>query len=90
MKEASLKEVKGRGSLRRFEDPSIMRKIVAKTNTNVGQKVEYLLNTGNLVSQSGLDLQQVHSACLHVHRTLRIQSVSQGGSFAGVRVHCGG
>jgi hypothetical protein len=28
--------------------------------SDVSKKVEYLLNTGNLVSQSGLDLNQVH------------------------------
>ena len=34
-------------------------KIVRKTNENIGQALDYFLSTGNLVSPSGLDLQQV-------------------------------
>ncbi|KAK5131579.1 DNA-directed RNA polymerase I subunit RPA2 [Meristemomyces frigidus] len=34
-------------------------KIVRKTNENLGQALDYFLSTGNLVSPSGLDLQQV-------------------------------
>ena len=34
-----------------------MRKLAEKL-PDIGRKVEYLLNTGNLVSKSGLDLSQ--------------------------------
>ena len=33
-------------------------KILKKTNQNIGQMLDYFLSTGNLVSRSGLDLQQ--------------------------------
>ncbi|EON63887.1 DNA-directed RNA polymerase I subunit RPA2 [Coniosporium apollinis CBS 100218] len=33
-------------------------KILRKTNENIGQALEYFMSTGNLVSPSGLDLQQ--------------------------------
>lgn len=35
-----------------------MRKL-SERMPDIGRKVEYLLNTGNLVSKSGLDLSQV-------------------------------
>ncbi|KAF2147152.1 uncharacterized protein K452DRAFT_314369 [Aplosporella prunicola CBS 121167] len=45
-----------------FTDPDFMRdfvgKIVRRTNENLGGAMEYFLSTGNLVSSSGLDLQQ--------------------------------
>ena len=45
-----------------FSDPSFeadfLPKIVRKTNENLAQKLEYFLSTGNLVSQTGLDLSQ--------------------------------
>lgn len=36
-----------------------LTKIVRKTNENIGQALDYFLSTGNLVSPSGLDLQQI-------------------------------
>ncbi|KAL8664587.1 MAG: hypothetical protein Q9168_007877, partial [Polycauliona sp. 1 TL-2023] len=45
-----------------FADPAFMRdfttKILRRTNENIGSLVEYFLSTGNLVSSTGLDLQQ--------------------------------
>lgn len=41
----------------------VMDKIQA---SDVSKKVEYLLNTGNLVSQSGLDLNQVIHHLMHL------------------------
>ncbi|EEP76217.1 DNA-directed RNA polymerase I polypeptide 2 [Uncinocarpus reesii 1704] len=41
----------------RFEKDFISR-IVARTNENIGGALEYFLSTGNLVSPTGLDLQQ--------------------------------
>jgi len=36
-----------------------IRKTLAKTPSDIGKKIEYFLSTGNLVTTSGLDLQQV-------------------------------
>ncbi|KAF2711605.1 beta and beta-prime subunits of DNA dependent RNA-polymerase [Pleomassaria siparia CBS 279.74] len=45
-----------------FTSPQFQRdfipKILRKTNENIGQAMEYFLSTGNLVSPTGLDLQQ--------------------------------
>ena len=45
-----------------FTDPSFLKelptKIMKKTNENIGGLLEYFLSTGNLVSPTGLDLQQ--------------------------------
>ena len=45
-----------------FTDPYFLRefptKILQKTNENIGGLLEYFLSTGNLVSPTGLDLQQ--------------------------------
>jgi DNA-directed RNA polymerase I subunit RPA2 len=43
---------------REFER-EFLTKVVRKTNENLGQALDYFLSTGNLVSPSGLDLQQV-------------------------------
>nr|POE77989.1 dna-directed rna polymerase i subunit rpa2 [Quercus suber] len=40
-------------------DRDFMTKVVRKTNENIGQALDYFLSTGNLVSPSGLDLQQI-------------------------------
>ena len=40
-------------------DRDFLSKVVRRTNENLGQALEYFLSTGNLVSPSGLDLQQV-------------------------------
>lgn len=39
------------------QDEGYLRKLAEKM-PDVGKKVEYMLNTGNLVSKSGLDLSQ--------------------------------
>ena len=36
-----------------------MNKVIRRTNENLGQGLDYFMSTGNLVSPSGLDLQQV-------------------------------
>lgn len=45
-----------------FTDPSFLKdfpiKILKRTNENIGGLLEYFLSTGNLVSPTGLDLQQ--------------------------------
>ena len=40
------------------QDAAVVRKL-SERMPDIGRKVEYLLNTGNLVSKSGLDLSQV-------------------------------
>ena len=49
---------------RTFEHPDFLRelpaKIIGKTNEQIGTLLEYFLSTGNLVSPSGLDLQQAN------------------------------
>ncbi|MCJ1356075.1 MAG: DNA-directed RNA polymerase I subunit RPA2 [Icmadophila ericetorum] len=46
----------------RFTDPNfsktMLTKMLKKTNENIGALLDYFLSTGNLVSRSGLDLQQ--------------------------------
>lgn len=46
----------------RFTDPDFLKdfptKILKRTNENIGSLLEYFLSTGNLVSPTGLDLQQ--------------------------------
>ncbi|KAK9380150.1 uncharacterized protein V2V93DRAFT_371774 [Kockiozyma suomiensis] len=48
-----------RGQPVNFSDHKYISKVFLKTNDNIGKKLNYFLSTGNLVSQSGLDLQQV-------------------------------
>lgn len=42
-----------------FTDRKYMSRVLMRVNENIGSKLQYFLSTGNLVSQSGLDLQQV-------------------------------
>lgn len=48
-----------RGLRVNFNDGRYMSRVFQRINENIGQKLQYFLSTGNLVSQSGLDLQQV-------------------------------
>ena len=48
-----------RGIAINFNDRKYMSRVFLRINENIGQKLQYFLSTGNLVSQSGLDLQQV-------------------------------
>ncbi|CUM64158.1 uncharacterized protein PRCAT00001750001 [Priceomyces carsonii] len=48
-----------RGMAVNFNDRKYMSRVFMRINENIGQKLQYFLSTGNLVSQSGLDLQQV-------------------------------
>ena len=48
-----------RGAPINFKDKRFMMRILSRVNENIGSKLQYFLSTGNLVSQSGLDLQQV-------------------------------
>ena len=46
----------------RWDDPKFKRdfpaKILGRTNENIGQALEYFISTGNLITPTGLDLQQ--------------------------------
>ncbi|OCF60309.1 DNA-directed RNA polymerase I subunit RPA2 [Kwoniella mangroviensis CBS 10435] len=46
------------GKARSFSDPKYFTSVLAKTNWDIGAKLSYFLATGNLVSPTGLDLQQ--------------------------------
>ncbi|KAL2710655.1 DNA-directed RNA polymerase subunit beta [Kluyveromyces marxianus] len=48
-----------RGLAINFKEQKYMSKVLMRVNENIGSKLQYFLSTGNLVSQSGLDLQQV-------------------------------
>ena len=48
-----------RGVAINFNDRKYISRVFMRINENIGQKLQYFLSTGNLVSQSGLDLQQV-------------------------------
>ncbi|OXM78456.1 DNA-directed RNA polymerase I subunit RPA2 [Cryptococcus neoformans Bt63] len=46
------------GKARSFMDPKYFTSVLSKTNWDIGSKLSYFLATGNLVSPTGLDLQQ--------------------------------
>ncbi|CUS22682.1 LAQU0S06e03598g1_1 [Lachancea quebecensis] len=48
-----------RGLAVNFKERKYMTRVLMRVNDNIGSKLQYFLSTGNLVSQSGLDLQQV-------------------------------
>lgn len=71
-----------------FHDKKYMQRLLMKVNHNIGQKLQYFLSTGNLVSQSGLDLQQVSGYTvvaekINFHRFLsHFRMVHRGSFFA--------
>ncbi|KAK9449470.1 uncharacterized protein V1518DRAFT_416088 [Limtongia smithiae] len=48
----------GRNQPVNFTDSKYISKVFSRINENIGTKLQYFLSTGNLLSQSGLDLQQ--------------------------------
>lgn len=46
------------GKAREFSNPRYFTSVLSKTNWDIGQKLSYFLATGNLISPTGLDLQQ--------------------------------
>ncbi|KAK9457528.1 hypothetical protein V1511DRAFT_466202 [Dipodascopsis uninucleata] len=48
-----------RGAEVNFSNHRYISRVLLRVNENIGQKLQYFLSTGNLISQSGLDLQQV-------------------------------
>lgn len=77
-----------RGVRVNFSDRAYMAKVLARANTNIGHKLQYFLLTGNLVSQSGLDLQQVSGYTvvaekINFHRFIsHFRMVHRGSFFA--------
>lgn len=71
-----------------FDDPKYIVRVFNRTNENIGTKMHYFLSTGNLVSQSGLDLQQVSGYTvvaekINFHRFIsHFRMVHRGSFFA--------
>ena len=70
--QAAVREWTSSGQNPKFTDPGFVRdfhsKITKKVNDNVAQSLDYFLSTGNLVSPSGLDLQQTTGFTIVVER----------------------
>lgn len=77
-----------RGVRVNFTDRKYMTRVFTRINENIGQKLQYFLSTGNLVSQSGLDLQQVSGYTvvaekINFHRFIsHFRMVHRGSFFA--------
>ncbi|GMM31362.1 DNA-directed RNA polymerase I core subunit [Martiniozyma asiatica (nom. inval.)] len=77
-----------RGMAVDFNDRKYMTRVFSRTNENIGQKMQYFISTGNLVSQSGLDLQQVSGYTvvaekINFHRFIaHFRMVHRGSFFA--------
>ena len=85
---AQIKADVSRGLRIDFFDRKYMSKVFLKVNENIGQKLQYFLSTGNLVSQSGLDLQLVSGYTvvaekINFHRFIsHFRMVHRGSFFA--------
>ncbi|PSC76790.1 DNA-directed RNA polymerase I subunit 2 isoform X1 [Micractinium conductrix] len=85
-----LRDLETRPEVVNLQDEQYIRK-TAERMQDVGQKFEYLLNTGNLVSRSGLDLSQstgftVVAEKLNFFRYLsHFRSIHRGAYFAELR-----
>lgn len=79
---------KGAAGLVDYASEAYFKKLLAKVNSDVGRKMEYFLATGNLASNTGLDLQQttgytVVAEKLNFLRFLaHFRSVHRGAFFA--------
>ena len=71
-----------------YSNDSYFKKLLTKVNSDVGRKMEYFLATGNLVSNTGLDLQQVTGYTVVAERLnflrflAHFRSVHRGAFFA--------
>eukprot|EP00004_Rigifila_ramosa_P026148 TRINITY_DN8009_c0_g1_i1.p1 TRINITY_DN8009_c0_g1~~TRINITY_DN8009_c0_g1_i1.p1 ORF type:complete len:1160 (-),score=300.19 TRINITY_DN8009_c0_g1_i1:2-3067(-) len=69
-------------------DIGLFRKLTERSPVNIGQKLEYFLSTGNLISETGLDLMQVSGYTivaekLNYYRYLsHFRSIHRGAFFA--------
>ncbi|GBG84447.1 hypothetical protein CBR_g38732 [Chara braunii] len=57
-RELILRELKDKPTSVHLDDMNFYRKIFDKNSVPIGRKIEYFLNTGNLVTRTGLDLSQ--------------------------------
>lgn len=77
-----------RGIAVNFHSRKYISRVFLRINENIGQKLQYFLSTGNLVSQSGLDLQQVSGYTvvaekINFHRFIsHFRMVHRGSFFA--------
>lgn len=77
-----------RGLKVNFNERKYIARVFQRINENIGQKLQYFLSTGNLVSQSGLDLQQVSGYTvvaekINFHRFIsHFRMVHRGSFFA--------
>ncbi|EGV64922.1 DNA-directed RNA polymerase I subunit rpa2 [Yamadazyma tenuis] len=77
-----------RGLKVNFHERKYISRVFQRINENIGQKLQYFLSTGNLVSQSGLDLQQVSGYTvvaekINFHRFIsHFRMVHRGSFFA--------
>lgn len=71
-----------------FHDRKYMQKVLTKTSgsADIGKKMEYFLSTGNLVSNTGLDLQQVWQ-CSGLWQKYRLGS-SPDVLCSDIRIYC--
>ena len=79
-----------------YADPQFLKdfepKVLRKTNENIGALLEYFLSTGNLVSTSGLDLQQVSGFTvvaekINFYRFIsHFRSIHRGSFFAQLKI----
>lgn len=71
-----------------FEDKRGIQKVFARLNEDIGKKMQYFISTGNLISPTGLDLQQttgftVVAERINFHRFLaHFRMVHRGSFFA--------
>nr|ALK02048.1 RNA polymerase I second largest subunit [Starmerella magnoliae] len=71
-----------------FNDKRFMMRVFSRVNEDVGKKMQYFISTGNLVSPTGLDLQQtsgftVVAERINFHRFLaHFRMVHRGSFFA--------
>ncbi|KAJ1636819.1 hypothetical protein T492DRAFT_956430 [Pavlovales sp. CCMP2436] len=84
---------KKRSAMASAHDPELLKRSVERgaSQVDVGKKVDYFLATGNLVSQSGLDLQQTSGYTIVAERLnywrflSHFRSVHRGSFFAQMR-----
>jgi len=71
-----------------FHDVKYIQKVISKANADVGKKLEYFLATGNLISPTGLDLQQTSGYTIVAEKLnflrylAHFRSVHRGAFFA--------
>ncbi|KAJ3026228.1 UNVERIFIED_CONTAM: hypothetical protein HDU68_005993 [Siphonaria sp. JEL0065] len=64
-----------------FNDKKYLSKVFAKVNSDIGKRMEHFLSTGNLVSNSGLDLQQTSGYTIVAEKLNWFRYLSHFGSI---------